>query len=86
MHLKEDAMQNRQLKPACNLQHGVDAQNITWLVLSSNSADVLMLVPFLKDMEVYLQFRYREIVADAGYDITKTWKCRQDISRREHEV
>ena len=68
MRLKEDAMLNGQLKPAYNLQHAVDAQYITWLDISSHPTDVRTLVPFLKDMEAHLPFRYREIVADAGYE------------------
>ncbi len=109
MRLKEDAMLNGQLKPAYNLQHGVDAQYITWLDLSSYPNDALTLVPFLKDMECHLPFKYREIVADAGYEseeayiflekngqesylkpqnyeISKTRKYRQDISRRENMI
>ena len=31
MRMKEDAMGNGQLKPAFNLQHGVDSEYITWL-------------------------------------------------------
>ena len=107
MRLKEDHMLNGQLKPAYNLQHGVDAQYITWLDISSRPTDVTTLVPFLKDMEKYLPFKYTEIVADAGYEseeayvfmeangqiayikpqnyeISKTRKYRQDISRREN--
>lgn len=68
MRLKEDAMLNGQLKPAYNLQHGVDAQYITWLDLSPHPTDVLTLVPFLMDMEKHLPFKYTEIVADAGYE------------------
>ena len=109
MRLKEDAMLNGQLKPAYNLQHGVDAQYITWVDLSHYPNDALTLVPFLKDMESHLPFKYREIVADAGYEseeayvfleqngqesylkpqnyeISKTRKYRQDISRRENMV
>ncbi len=107
MRMKEDAMLNGQLKPAYNLQHGVDAQYITWLDLSSHPTDVLTLIPFIKDMERHLPFQYKEIVADAGYEseeayvflekngqksylkpqnyeISKTRKYRQDISRREN--
>ena len=107
MRLKEDAMLNGQLKPAYNLQHAVDAQYITWLDISSRPGDVTTLVPFLKDMEEHLSFKYTEIVADAGYEseeayvfldengqdsyikpqiyeISKTRKYRQDISRREN--
>ena len=68
MRLKEDAMLNGQLKPAYNVQHGVDAQYITWLDISHHPGDVLTLVPFLKDMERRLPFKYKEIVADAGYE------------------
>jgi hypothetical protein len=66
--MKEDAMLNGQLKPAYNLQHGVDAQYITWLDISPYPNDVLTLVPFLQEMEKYLPFKYTEIVADAGYE------------------
>ena len=68
MKLKEDAMLNGQLKPAYNLQHAVDAQYITWLDISPRPTDVTTLVPFLKDMERHLPFKYTEIVADAGYE------------------
>ncbi len=107
MHLKEDAMLNGQLKPAYNLQHGVDAQYITWLSLSHYPNDAQALVPFLKEMGSRLPFKYREIVADAGYEseeayvfmdrngqesylkpqdyeIAKTRRYRQDVSRREN--
>ena len=68
MRMKEDAMQNGQLKPAYNLQHGVDAEYVTWLDISCRPTDTRTLIPFLKDMDSYLPFRYTEIVADAGYE------------------
>ena len=68
MRMKEDAMLNEQLKPAYNLQHGVDSEYITWLDISSRPTDTRTLIPFLKDMELYLPFKYQEIVADAGYE------------------
>lgn len=68
MRMKEDAMLNGQLKPAYNLQHGVDSEYITWLNISSRPTDTRTLIPFLKDMEQYLPFQYQEIVADAGYE------------------
>ena len=109
MRLKEDAMLNGQLKPAYNLQHAVDAQYITWLDVSPHPTDVTTLVPFLRDMESHLGFKYKEVVTDAGYEseeayvflegngqlsfikpqnyeISKTRKYREDISRRENMV
>ena len=68
MRMKEDAMLNGQLKPAYNLQHGVDSEYITRLDISSHPTDTRTLIPFLKDMEMYLPFKYQEIVADAGYE------------------
>ena len=68
MRMKEDHMLNGQLKPAYNLQHGVDSEYITWLTINPNPTDTKTLIPFLKDMEQNLGFKYTEIVADAGYD------------------
>ena len=68
MRMKEDAMMNGQLKPAYNLQHGVDSEYVTWLTISARPTDTRTLIPFLKEMEEYLAFKYREIVADAGYE------------------
>lgn len=107
MRIKEDAMINGQLKPAYNLQHGVDSEYITWLTISARPTDTRTLIPFLVEMEEYLTFKYKEIVADAGYEseenylfiaenkqlafikpqnyeISKTRKYKQDISRMEN--
>ena len=56
MRMKEDAMLNGQLKPAYNIQHGVDSEYITWVDISAHSTDTLTLIPFLKDMEKHLSF------------------------------
>ena len=68
MRMKEDAMLNGQLKPAYNVQHAVDAGFITWVDVSSHPGDTLTLRPMLKEMEEHLHFKYRDIVADAGYE------------------
>ena len=68
MRMKEDAMLNGQLKPAYNIQHGVDSEYITWIDISSRPTDTCTLIPFLKYMESHLGFKYSEIVADAGYE------------------
>ena len=109
MRMKEDAMKNGQLKPAYNLQHGVDSEYVTWLDISPRPTDTRTLIPFLRDMEPYLVFKYQDIVADAGYEseenylfiknngqisyikptnyeISKTRKYKNDISRMENMV
>ena len=68
MRMKEDAMLNGQLKPAYNLQHGVDSEYVTWLDVLPAPTDTITLIPFLKDMETHLPFKYKNIVADAGYE------------------
>lgn len=68
MRMKEDAMENGQLKPAFNLQHGVDSEYITWLTIGPQPTDTTTLIPFLKDAEQHLKFKYKNITADAGYE------------------
>ena len=68
MRLKEDAMLNGQLKPAYNVQHGVDAQYVTWVMVGPQPTDTTTLIPFLKDAEDHLSFKYENIVADSGYE------------------
>lgn len=68
MRMKEDAMGNGQLKPAYNLQHGVDSEYITWLTIGPQPTDTTTLIPFLKDAEAHLKFKYTNITADAGYE------------------
>ena len=68
MRMKEDAMKNGQLKPAYNVQHGVDSEYITWLTVGPQPTDTTTLIPFLKSMEENLKFKYLKIVADAGYE------------------
>ncbi len=68
MRMKEDAMGNGQLKPAYNLQHGVDSEYITWLTIGSQPTDATTLIPFLKNAEEHLKFKYKNITTDAGYE------------------
>ena len=107
MRMKEDYMKNGQLKPAYNLQHGVDSEYIVWLTISPLTTDTNTLIPFLRGMEKRLSFKYENIVADAGYEseenyvfceengqkafikptnyeISRTRKYRNDISRVEN--
>lgn len=107
MRMKDDHMRNGQLKPAYNVQHGVDAEYIVWLSIEQVTTDVRTLKPFLKEMEEQLSFKYEKIVADAGYEseenyafidqndqeafikpsnyeISKTRKYKNDISRVEN--
>ena len=48
MRMKEDHMRNGQLKPAYNVQHGVDAEYIVWVDVNQRPTDARTLIPFLK--------------------------------------
>lgn len=67
MRMKDDHMQNGQLKPAYNLQIGTENQFITHYGFFSNPTDTLTMVPFFEGWGE----RYRQMpqtaVADAGY-------------------
>ena len=68
MRLKEDHMRNGQLKPAYNVQIGVNSEYITGIELFFDRNDVRTLQPFLKKLEQFHHVRYEEVVADAGYE------------------
>ena len=80
MRMKEDAMKNGQLKPAYNLQHGVDSEYIVWLTIGPQPTDTTTLIPFLKIMEERLNFKYLKIIADAGYESEKTIYACEDCN------
>ena len=68
LHLKEDHMRNGQLKPGYNLQIGTNSRYAVWAKLFPYSTDTKTLIPFLKELEKKLGFRYDTVVADAGYE------------------
>ena len=74
MRMKEDAMGNGQLKPAYNLQHGVDSEYIAWLTVGPQPADATTLIPFLQEAEECLKFKYKNITADAGYESEENYQ------------
>ena len=89
MRMKEDAMGNGQLKAGYNIQHGVDSEYITWLTVGPQPTDTTTLIPFLKELEEYIDdFKYQRVTADAGYEakrITLIWrkKRKRHLSSRE---
>ena len=74
MHMKDDHMMNGQLKPAYNVQHAVNSGFIAAVGVFSNPTDVLTLKPFVEHMKESLAFRFKRIVADAGYESEENLK------------
>ena len=68
MRMKEDHMKNGQLKPAYNVQLGVDSEYIVWLSSGRQPTDTTTFIPFLKSIEEYSKLKYSKIIADAGYE------------------
>lgn len=68
MRTKKDNMKNGQLKPAYNVQIGVDSEYIVWISVEPQPTDTTTLILFLTDAERYLGFKYHKIIADVGYE------------------
>jgi transposase len=59
MRMKEDAMKNGQLKPAYNIQFGVDAEYVVWITAGPQPTDTTTLIPFLNEGELSLPGKSR---------------------------
>ncbi len=74
MHMKDDHMRNAQLKPGYNVQIAVDSEYIVAAGIFQDRNDVWTLVPFLKNLEVNLGFRYPSVTADSGYESEEAYE------------
>lgn len=61
MRMKEDYMKNGQLKPAYNVQFGVDSEYVVWVMAGPQPADTTTLIPFLNEIREYLNHKYEKI-------------------------
>ncbi|ODA39377.1 transposase [Desulfosporosinus sp. BG] len=68
MHMKDDHMRNAQLKPAYNVQIGVESEYVTGVGIFQDRNDIATLIPFLNTLESKLQERYENVTADSGYE------------------
>lgn len=67
MRMKDDHMQNGQLKPGYNAQISTDNQYITHYSIHQNPTDTTTLEKHLDGFEAAYQTQSKEVVADAGY-------------------
>ena len=74
MHMKEDHMKNGQLKPGYNIQIGVEGEYIVGVDISSERADQLTFIPFLDKLEKDLPEKFKNVIADAGYESEENYK------------
>lgn len=68
MHMKDDHMRNAQLKPAYNVQIGVESEYVTGIGIFQDRNDIATLIPFLEDIEKGIGRSYKNVVADSGYE------------------
>lgn len=68
MHMKDDHMRNAQLKPAYNVQIGVESEYVTGVGIFQDRNDIATLIPLLTNMENKLECKYTSITADSGYE------------------
>lgn len=78
MHMKEDHMQNSQLKPGYNIQFGVEGEYITGVSVSSERSDQLCLIPMLEEMTEHTGICYTDVTADAGYESEENYTYFED--------
>lgn len=67
MRLKDDHLQNGQLKPAYNVQVSTENQFITHVSLHQTAGDTTTLSAHLESFQAAYQCQSKEVVADAGY-------------------
>ena len=84
MHMKDDHMRNAQLKPGYNVQIAVDSEYIVAADIFQDRNDVWTLVPFLKDMETKLGFRYPSVTADSGYESEEAYEYLSEAGQKPY--
>lgn len=74
MRMKEDYMQNQQLKPGYNLQIGVSDEYIMHLMISSERSDFNTFIPFLEGYKDIYDKYPKYPVADSGYGSLENYR------------
>ena len=84
MRMKEDHMKNGQLKPAYNVQLGVEGEYIVGAHVCAERSDELALRGLLERMEAGLKRRHESVVADAGYESEENYKLLEERKQRAY--
>ena len=72
MHMKDDHMNNSQLKPGYNVQFAVNSGFVTGIGVFSDRTDFGTLIPLLSYMQRKHGQKYEKVVADSGYESLAT--------------
>ena len=74
MRMKDDHMQNGQLKPGYNVQLGIEAEYIVGVDVSSDLNDTQALLPLVKRMEEKGGIKHQDVTTDSGYETEETYR------------
>lgn len=77
MRMKDDHMRNGQLKPAYNLQLGVEGEYIVGIDISSERSDMQTLIPLMERIKKGTGTRHKNATLDAGYESEENYKYLQ---------
>jgi len=78
MRLKDDHLQNGQLKPAYNAQISTENQYITHLSVHQTAGDTTTLKPHLNDFKQQYGKQSKAVVTDAGYGSEENYQMLED--------
>jgi transposase len=78
MRMKEDHLQNGQLKPAYNLQISTNNQYIASYSIHQNPADTTTLISHLENLQDQYQEYPQTLTADAGYGSEQNYQWLED--------
>ena len=76
--IRGNSVTPRQLKPAYNVQFGVDSEYIVWASVGPQTTDTTTLIPFLKSIEKHTGFKYSKVIADSGYKSEENYVFLED--------
>ena len=79
-------MRNGQLKAAYNVQVGVDSEYIVGVDIYQNRADSGTLIPFMDKMEDRFGRKYKNLVADAGYESEENYRYLEEQDLPAHPL
>lgn len=82
MHMKDDHMRNAQLKPAYNVQIGVESEYVVGAGIFQDRSDNTALIPFLKDMVSNCSHPIKNIVADSGYESEENYLYLEEAGQK----
>lgn len=91
MRLKNDHMRNSQLKPAYNVQIGVESEYVTGVGVFQDRSDIGTMIPMLENIELFLKKRWKNYIMDSGYESEENYlylegkECNYYIKPQTHE-